>query len=120
MFIIASEKTYKDGELIFKEGSPGDWIYIVLSGSVEISRTIEGKKMIFSILKPEDVFGELSFFSGLKRTTTATAVGDTTLGVLDRHSFDHEFNRLNSDFRAIIRTMAERYEDLIDKFSKLF
>ena len=118
MFIIASEEKYKDGELIFKEGSSGDWIYIVISGAVEISRTIEGKKMTFALLTSEDVFGELSFFSGLKRTTTAIAIGNTTLGVLNRHTLDHEFNRLSNDFRAIIRTMAKRYEDLIDKFPK--
>ena len=119
MFIIASEKKYKDGDLIFKEGSSDGWIYIVLSGSVEISRTLEEQKMIFAILNPDDVFGELSFFSGLKRTTTAIAIGNTTLGILDRHTFDHEFNSLSNDFRAIIRTIAERYEDLIDKFSEI-
>jgi uncharacterized protein (TIGR02266 family) len=118
MFVIASEKTYADGEIVFKEGSSGDWIYIVLSGSVEISKTVGEKKVIFGVLKPEDVFGELSFFSGIKRTTTAKAMGDTTLGIIDRDSLDHEFNRLPHHFRAIIRNMALRYEDLINKFSE--
>ncbi|MBN2061536.1 MAG: cyclic nucleotide-binding domain-containing protein [Deltaproteobacteria bacterium] len=118
MFNIATEKSYMDGELIFKEGSSGDWIYIVISGAVEISRTIEGKKLNLAVLKSEDVFGELSFFSGSKRTTTAIAVGNTTLGLLDRHSLDHEFNRLPGDFRTIIINMAKRYEVLIDEFSK--
>lgn len=119
MFILASEKTYKDGELIFMEGKPGDWVYIVLSGSVEISRNVSGKKYILGILKPEEVLGELSFFSGLKRTTTAIAIGDTTLGILDRDFLDQEFNKLPSDFRAIIRKMAIRYEELINKFTEI-
>ena len=118
MFIIASEKRYQDGEVVFKEGSSGDWIYIVLSGSVEISKNVGAKKIIFGVLKPEDVFGELPFFSGIKRTTTARAIGDTTLGIIDRESLDHEFNRLPHNFRAIVRNMALRYEELISKFSE--
>ena len=115
MFIIASEKTYQDGEVVFKEGTQGDWIYLVISGAVEISKTMGGKKVIFGVLKKDDVFGELSFFSGVKRTTTAIAMGNTTLGIIDRDSLDHEFNRLPKDFRAIVRNMALRYEDLINK-----
>ena len=37
MFTIASEETYPDGKMIFQEGSSGDWVYVILSGSVEIS-----------------------------------------------------------------------------------
>jgi len=40
MYHIASEETYKDGQVILEEGSSGDWVYVVLSGSVEISKTI--------------------------------------------------------------------------------
>ena len=43
MFNIASEETYQDGQVIIKEGTTGDWVYVVLSGSVEISKTVEGK-----------------------------------------------------------------------------
>ena len=119
MFIIASEKIYQDRDVVFKEGSQGDWIYIVLAGSVEISKSLGGEKIVLGVLKPEDVFGEVSFFSGIKRTTTATAIGNTTLGIIDRHSLDHEFNRLPKDFRAIVRNMALRYEDLMNKVFEL-
>jgi CRP-like cAMP-binding protein len=36
MFLIAAEETYLDGQVIYEEGSAGDWIYIVESGAVEI------------------------------------------------------------------------------------
>ncbi|MBW2358476.1 MAG: cyclic nucleotide-binding domain-containing protein [Deltaproteobacteria bacterium] len=56
---IANEETYQDGQIIFKEGSPGDWVYVILSGSVEISKDIRGQKDIIEKLQPGDVFGEL-------------------------------------------------------------
>ncbi|MCK4486381.1 MAG: cyclic nucleotide-binding domain-containing protein, partial [Desulfobacterales bacterium] len=61
MFDIASEETYQDGQIIIKEGSTGDWVYVILSGTVEISRTVGAKKFVIELLKPEEVFGELAF-----------------------------------------------------------
>ena len=37
---IAIDETYHDGQIIFEEGSSGDWVYIIQSGSVEISKMV--------------------------------------------------------------------------------
>ena len=115
MFTIASEEQYQDGQIIFKEGSSGDWVYIILSGSVEISRTIQGQKFVLAELKEGEAFGELSFLGGMKRSATAQAVGETTLGILDRSSMDQEFNKLSSDFRSIIVAAVKRFENMMDR-----
>jgi len=49
MFNLASEDTYEDGQIIFKEGSSGDWVYLVISGTVEISKMVGGKKVVVEI-----------------------------------------------------------------------
>ena len=46
MFPIASEETYQAGQVIFKEGSSGDWVYVILSGALEVYRTVGGKDII--------------------------------------------------------------------------
>ena len=38
MFIYVSEDTYPDGHVLLKEGNTGNWLYVVLSGAVEISK----------------------------------------------------------------------------------
>ena len=38
MFIFVSEDTYQDGHVLLKEGTAGNWLYVVLSGAVEISK----------------------------------------------------------------------------------
>ena len=65
MYPIAKNETYTDGQIIFKEGSSGNWIYVVLSGSVEIPKTIGAKKSIISILEPDEVFGQLSYLGAI-------------------------------------------------------
>ncbi len=118
MYHIASQETYKDGQIIFKEGSSGDWIYVVLSGSVEISKTVGAKKFILSVLEPDEVFGELGYFGAIKRTATAQAIGETTLGVVDRSFLDQEFNKLSGFFRAILVAEVKRFRNLIDRASE--
>ena len=60
VYNIALEEAYRDGETIFEEGNSGDWVYVVLSGEVEVSKTVEGKTFTLGTLKPGEVFGELA------------------------------------------------------------
>ena len=116
MFSLASEEKYEDGKVIFKEGGPGDWMYVILSGSVKIIKTANDKQFTLGVLEPGEVFGEGSFLSGTnKRSAAAWAVGETTLGVIDRVSFDEEFNKLSSDFRAILVSSMKRFSTMLDR-----
>jgi uncharacterized protein (TIGR02266 family) len=115
MYPIATRETYKDGQIIFKEGSSGDWVYVVLSGSVEISKTVGGKKFVISVLKPDEVFGELGYFGDMQRTATARAIGETTLSIIDRAFLDREFNKLPGYFRTILVAVVKRFRNLIDR-----
>jgi len=107
MYNLASEETYEDGEVIIKEGSSGDWVYVVLSGGVEISKTIAGNKFVIEKLEPGDTFGEIGFVGSVRRT--ATVVAEFLLA---------EFNKLSSDFRAIIVSMAKNFEKMVSRITE--
>jgi CRP/FNR family cyclic AMP-dependent transcriptional regulator len=113
MFTFASEETYENGQVIIKEGTPGNWVYYIISGAVEISRAVGGKKFVLDKLEAGEIFGEIGFIGGLKRTATATAIGPTTIGLIDRDTLDVEFNKIPSDFRMILVAMARRFEKLV-------
>jgi uncharacterized protein (TIGR02266 family) len=112
---LAEEETYQDGDIIFKEGSRGDWVYVVLSGSVEISKTVEGKKYMIAVLQPGELLGELGFVGGIKRTATARSIGETTLGVIDRDFLEREYNQLSSQFRSILDLITVRFKKMLDR-----
>jgi CRP/FNR family cyclic AMP-dependent transcriptional regulator len=115
MFTFASEETYEDGYVVIKEETSGDWLYVVLSGAVEISKVIGGKKYVIDVLKPGEIFGEVGFLGGKRRTATATTIGQTTLGIVDRTVLDAEFNELSSDLRNILMAMAKRFEKMVNR-----
>ena len=102
MFDSVTKESFDDGKVIFKEGSSGDWIFIILSGGVEISKTVNNKKYIIEILREGDLFGGASFLGMVERQTTAITVGKTEVGIIDRTPLDEEFNRLSAEFRTVL------------------
>jgi CRP-like cAMP-binding protein len=92
VFEIASREIFEDGEIIFEEGSSGNWMYVLLSGNVEISKTVEGKK----------VMGDV------KRTATAQAIGSTTVGVIEHEFLTEELNKLSAKFRYILSGIVQK------------
>jgi len=119
VFSIASEETYENGQMIFQEGSSGDWVYVVLSGQVEISKTVGGKKVVVQRLNPEGVFGELGFLGNTTRAATARAIGETVVGLVDRAFLDQEYNRLSSDFRELLAVVVNRLRKTVELACKL-
>ena len=115
MYNIASEETYHHGEVIFKEGSSGDWVYVVQSGDVEISKTVNGKKYVIETLEKGDIFGEVGFIGGMGRIATAKAIGEVSLGIIDREFLTSEFNKLSEDFRLILVAVAHRVKKMTDR-----
>ncbi|MFX0538515.1 Crp/Fnr family transcriptional regulator [Ornithinimicrobium sp. Y1847] len=66
------------GEVVFREGDPGDSLYVVLSGKVKLARTSgDGRENLLSVLGPGEMFGELSLFDPGPRLTTAYVVSNT-------------------------------------------
>ncbi|MBD3184010.1 cyclic nucleotide-binding domain-containing protein [Candidatus Poribacteria bacterium] len=93
---------YEDGELIFKEESVGDEMYIIENGKVEISKQIVGRKTIISILGKGDFFGEIEMFSDKPRDVTATAVGRT---ILVSFSMEEVLFRVQNDLQFAIQLL---------------
>lgn len=73
------------GEALFKAGDPGEAMYIVISGEIEISVVDRaGQKIVLTGRHRGDVFGELAMLDEGNRTATATAIIPTELLELDR------------------------------------
>jgi CRP/FNR family cyclic AMP-dependent transcriptional regulator len=119
MLQIASYETFHDGQLIFGEGTHGDWMYVVDEGEVEISKYVEGQRIVFEVLKPGDIFGELAYLDKEPRSATATAKGETVVGIVDRHFFDKEFNSLSAEFQKILKTVALRLRKTTENAMKV-
>jgi len=72
-------------ETLFNAGEPGDALFVVRSGSIELFiKDTAGQKIVLTVAEEGDLFGELSLLDSGPRTATAIALTDTELLVLDR------------------------------------
>src|SRR5580698_4617634 len=80
---IAQERQFAAGQEIFQEGAPGDGVYFVKSGLVEISAGTSDRR-VFSRLGPGEIFGEMSVIEHRPRSATASAAAATEVFFLPR------------------------------------
>lgn len=112
--IVKVEK-YKKGDVIFKEGTYGQVVFLILKGRVEIVKILDEKKIVIETLGAGDLFGEMSFVDSEPRSATAIAIEDAEIGLLDKMILDAEFNKLSEDTREIIKTLVERLRKTTQK-----
>ncbi len=81
-------QTVKSGDVVFKQGDPGDYYYVVREGRFTVSRKdSQGKVRILERLGRGSVFGEAALISGESRDVSIVAMTDGTLMRLARRDF---------------------------------
>src|SRR5438445_688559 len=93
---VCREQKFTVSQPIFKEGEPGNRLFIISAGEVRISRTIPGSgEEALAILKKGACFGEMSVFDRSERSTDAIANTSCTLFTISRSDFELllDFNR---------------------------
>jgi signal transduction histidine kinase len=83
----AQRRSFRTGEIVFKEGDVGDGIYVMEEGEVEISTMInEEEARTLASLGPDTFFGEMAVLDGQPRSATATAKSDTVALFIPRET----------------------------------
>lgn len=100
------------GQVIFKRGDPGDAIYIVASGEIEIFvEDTTGNRIVFETAKVGDFFGELSLLDGDPRSASAVALQSTRCLKLDRADLGLLFQRHPSAAMEILAVIGRRLRE---------
>uniref|UniRef100_A0A671UG49 cGMP-dependent protein kinase n=1 Tax=Sparus aurata TaxID=8175 RepID=A0A671UG49_SPAAU len=77
------EKVYGEGQLVIQEGQPGNHLYVLAEGLLEVIQ--HGK--LLGEMRPGTAFGELAILYNCKRTATVKAVSQSHIWALDRQTF---------------------------------
>lgn len=84
---LANEVRYAKGSTIFRQGEPGQEMFVVAEGRVELSLGSGSHEKVVASLAQGEFFGELSLLSGAPRTANARAIEDSLLLAIDRDVF---------------------------------
>jgi predicted RND superfamily exporter protein/CRP-like cAMP-binding protein len=93
-FILSSSiQYYRNGEVIFRENDDSETMYMVMRGRVAVNhRTSLRSEEIKEFFGPGDVFGDVSMFANIKRSTEAVSLDQTSLLVLSKDGIRNTTN----------------------------
>ncbi|MEO8554508.1 MAG: cyclic nucleotide-binding domain-containing protein, partial [Kofleriaceae bacterium] len=63
-------RDFEAGTVLFEEGQPGDFMYVVSTGEVEIRRMVGETERVLAILPAGEFFGEMAILNGRPRSAT--------------------------------------------------
>lgn len=105
--ILRNEKdirTYSSGETIFNEGDPGDVMYGIIEGEVEIIKN----DRVLDKLTVGEIMGEMALIDDSPRSAAAVAVTDCRLAAIDRSRFSYLIQGHPYFSLQVMSVMAER------------
>jgi CRP/FNR family transcriptional regulator len=117
----ATPRHFEAGQVIYLEGEPADYVYILERGWVKATRmTLEGREQGLLFLRPVEIFGDIAVFSGTSYPGTTTALEAVDVWVLPSETLLLLVRQYPDLAIAIIRKLSERvlhYVGLVEDLS---
>lgn len=112
-------KVYDDGEIIIRQGEPGDCMYEIQEGQVEVVQEKDGKEVRLAVLSRGDFFGEMAVFDREVRSATVRAKGEVRALTIDKRTFLRRITEDPSLAFRIVERMSRRIRELDDEIVRL-
>jgi len=102
----------KSGEILFREGDPGENLYIVVDGELEVLKAPNtDNELILNILQAGEYLGEMSLIQpGGQRTASARARGEVVALSMSRTQFRDLLKRHPHLANAMVRVLSQRLD----------
>ena len=87
---LFKERRYVAGEVLCREGEPGNNCFLISEGEIAVSKLIdpdENREKVLASLKSGDLIGEMALMDEVPRSATVTATTDALVYVISRDNF---------------------------------
>jgi hypothetical protein len=112
-------KVYRPGELIIRQGDPGDCMYVVQSGKVEVFSQSGGKETRLAELGDGDFFGEMALFERDVRSASVRPLGEARVLTVDRRMFMRKIHEDPSLAFLVLQRLSRRIRQLNEELTRL-
>ena len=112
---ICTERTFKPGEYLMKQGESGIGLFIILSGRVRIEKQdAAGRQVEIAENGPGDIMGEMAVFDGSPRSASVAAVTETTCLVLASWEFNSFLKTYPEAALELLPIVVKRFRETND------
>jgi eukaryotic-like serine/threonine-protein kinase len=103
-----STERYVAGDIIVREGEPGDRAYVIVSGHCHVFSGVDAELQTLREIGPGEVFGEMAILSGGVRTSSVAALTDVEVEVVTRESLTDGLG-IKTWAGKFVTALAERF-----------
>jgi signal transduction histidine kinase len=108
LFKMTRPLDVKAGEILIREGDPGDALYVVVDGEFEVTRLSGDKDVVLSRRKAGEHIGEMSLLDQAPRLATVRALRDSKVLAISQEAFQQVLSCSPSAVTAVLRTVTTR------------
>ncbi|MBI3738593.1 MAG: cyclic nucleotide-binding domain-containing protein, partial [Chloroflexi bacterium] len=105
---MAEPVTLRAGEILMKQGEPGDSAYVVIKGGFEIQKQTGQSLIKIDVRNPGDVVGEMALLSHAPRSATVIAVTDSEALRIPQEAFEKLLASSSSATMAVLHWVMAR------------
>jgi flavin-dependent dehydrogenase len=102
---------YKNGEVIIKQGTLGNCLFVIQEGKVEVINEHNGEDVKLAELGETEFFGEMGLFEKDVRSCTVRALGDARVLTIDKKNFYESIQNDASLAYRLLEKMSNRLRD---------
>ncbi|MGI5861663.1 MAG: Crp/Fnr family transcriptional regulator [Myxococcales bacterium] len=103
--------SYPKGTVLFEEGEPGDRMFVIDSGRVEIVKRVGNERLKIAELGPGESVGEMAILDGQPRSASAVVCEDAVLVVIDSKTFENLVRQSGEIAARIMRKLSQRLRE---------
>lgn len=114
----SKKKFLQKGEVLFREGDPGDAAFIVDSGTIGIYKLVEGEEVELAALGTGELFGEMAIIDGSKRMAYALAKEESVVICVPSNSLDARLAKIDPFLRALMKILVNNLRSVHQAYMK--
>ena len=108
LYRMAETVSIPAGQLVLQEGDPGDSLYIVLDGELEVTKRHGEQEVLLAVYKAGQFFGEMALLEQAPRSASVRTLRESRLLLISQVAFQTLLSCSPSAPFKILRTVTSR------------
>jgi CRP-like cAMP-binding protein len=119
MVDLFQAKSFVAGDTLLREGAAGSVAYMIEHGQVEVSKMVDGRKVVLNTLGPGAIVGEMALIDKAPRMASVTALDKTIALVIDQRVFEKVLTEAPPVLRALVLAYTSHLRNLGSRATQL-
>ena len=115
---ILDKKFVPKGDEVFRDGDPGEAVYLVESGVIGIFKTVEGEEIQLATMSDGELFGEMAIIDGSARMAHAVALEDSVIVSIPRTGIEAMLAKQNPLIKTLIQILVDNLRNVHEVYMK--